>query len=266
MSTFSSVFAGQSVLATEYFSAAALTISLWEHVLNLEEEIELVWHQPWSLLQMLVMVNRYGSEATLIFAAYTSHRCLQARPIEYDRNLAVLWENLKTVKYALIAGFAICFAITSVCSVANVLEIHDSLKYVEAIHACYLTAKSRYSIGVWGGMVLYDVYVFTLLLVNALSHPRRHDSEILAILSRNGALTFLVCFGLRLVQFIPITVAKPDQQFITPLIAWSLDGVMTFRLFLHMKSVEVQSRNGWDSVEGARSVYILEDIEFQVDE
>ncbi|KAI0952858.1 hypothetical protein AcW1_007227 [Taiwanofungus camphoratus] len=59
-----------SLIATRYMAAVAVTCSLWNHLINVDREIKFVWRPPWSFLQLLVMFNLYGGQASLIFIVY----------------------------------------------------------------------------------------------------------------------------------------------------------------------------------------------------
>ncbi|PCH40554.1 hypothetical protein WOLCODRAFT_67498, partial [Wolfiporia cocos MD-104 SS10] len=192
--------------------AVALTISLWDHALTIGDEIELVWRQPWTFLQLLVMINRYCGEASLIFIAYTflrthiTTRCrafgilvgayciINSASSQFALLLRIygLWDGRKVVKYALVIGFVICFGITLTFAVATLGQTLDSLRYLQIINSCTTSAKLKSIVGVWGGMVLYDVYVFLLILTNEFTRPHRRNIDIIKALSRDGALTFLV--------------------------------------------------------------------------
>lgn len=45
--------------------------------------------------------------------------------------------------------------------------------------------------------ILYDFYVLVLIVVNALQRFRRHDSEIIGNLFRDGGYMFMVCGSAR---------------------------------------------------------------------
>ncbi|EED80359.1 predicted protein [Postia placenta Mad-698-R] len=53
-------------------SGVAVTLSLFDHVLTFRKELDLVWLQrgPWSIMQLVVVMNRYGGEASMLYLAY----------------------------------------------------------------------------------------------------------------------------------------------------------------------------------------------------
>lgn len=56
-------------------SGVAVTLSLFDHVLTFRKELDLVWLQrgPWSIMQLVVVMNRYGGEASMLYLAYSEY-------------------------------------------------------------------------------------------------------------------------------------------------------------------------------------------------
>jgi len=275
--------------ATQYLSAVAITISIWEHILNFDQEVSLVWRHPrsWSALQTIVMLNRYMGELSLLFIAYTladfrgpiststCHAFVVLISIYGVLGSALsqfllllraysLWDNRKSVKYALIGGFVVCLTISVSFAIVVTKQAFEEISYSRLLNFCVVTSTSRrlpdYTIGVWGGMLLYDVYVFSILIANAMNQPRRHDSEILTNLRRDGALSFLAFTALRFAQFLPSVFGNVTIIFLTPPVAWSLDNILSFRLFLRVQEVQIegQARQGWTKVTNEPSVFLLQ--------
>ncbi|KAI0927568.1 hypothetical protein AcV5_008070 [Taiwanofungus camphoratus] len=207
-----------SLIATRYMAAVAVTCSLWNHLINVDREIEFVWRPPWSFLQLLVMFNLYGGQASLIFIVYVLgdlrpplhlsmckayvlfvcvYGTLSTGSTQFALLLRVyaLWDNRKEIKYALITGFIICYSLSVGFAVATMQKFFNKLQYSMSLDSCFLPEKADYLIGVWGGMTLYDVYILMFVVVNVLNKPRRRDSEIVTNLIRDGALTFMGFFG-----------------------------------------------------------------------
>lgn len=47
--------------------AASLTLTVWDHVLTLGRELQLLWRWPWAPLQLLMLANRYGAILSMVF-------------------------------------------------------------------------------------------------------------------------------------------------------------------------------------------------------
>lgn len=63
--------AGLTSINMGHFQAVAITVILWDHCLKLCDEVRLIWRQPWTALQAIIMVNRYGGDISLLFVAYS---------------------------------------------------------------------------------------------------------------------------------------------------------------------------------------------------
>lgn len=277
--------------AIKYFSGVAVTLSLFDHVLTFRKELDLVWLQrgPWSIMQLVVVMNRYGGEASMLYLAYMfsglmplstsschglvivlSVYCILGSALsQFVLLLRVyaLWDNRRSVKYALYIGFMVCLGISLGFAITIGHNLLHSIVYFKIQHfeACVINSTSRqvnfalYAIGLWGGMLLYDVFVFVTLVANALSRPRRNNSEIVTNLSRDRIFTFLAFFVLRLCQLSPSISADVNYTFLTIGVCWTLDYILCFRLFLKMKDAEI--RSGWEAMGTPGTVHIRETIE-----
>ncbi|KAF9817021.1 hypothetical protein IEO21_03695 [Rhodonia placenta] len=230
--------------ATKYMSAdggsrsgVALTVSLFDHLLNFGDELELVWSQPrsWSILQSIVMVNRYGGELSMIFIAYI---------------LAGFRPPISTSRcHGFVVVSCFYFGLSEYGITGSAMSYSAPLNICVINPAAYHGLIVEYTQGVWGGMLLYDVYVFAILIANAMNRPRRHNAEIITNLNRDGAFIFLPYAWL--------------SYFLVSLeiVAWALDNTLSSRLFLKMKAIEIRKRPGWSPMEDLPSVYVMQTIE-----
>ncbi|PCH40553.1 hypothetical protein WOLCODRAFT_162420, partial [Wolfiporia cocos MD-104 SS10] len=253
----------QTLPATWYLSAVALSISLWDYLLNLQKEIYFVWRQPWSFIQAILLFNRYSAGIGIVFIAvvvwWPSHQwqtchalifiitvfcVINSASSQFLMLLSVyqFWDNRKQIRSALIGGFLVCFAISLAFAGLSAHQLYDSLAHAPQRYPCALPPKVGFDIGMWAGMMLFNTYVFAIMIFNALNKPRRHDSEIVSNLLQDGALVFVVCFALRLIQLI---TSFSEGSILISVVAWIIDSIMSFRLFLKVKTVEVAARLQW---------------------
>ncbi|CCM04079.1 uncharacterized protein FIBRA_06238 [Fibroporia radiculosa] len=185
----------------------------------------------------------------------------------------VVWDNRTRIRNALLSGYALAIAAGIVFTIIAVVQVAPHSLYSSELGSCLFTTKSYYLIGSWSAMLFYDIYVSLLLVGNSLNKPRRHNTEILRNLYRDGILSFLCLFGLQLAKLVPSIVGGPSDMLLTPLIAWSLDGVIVMRLFLKVRDIEVNARKGfgWKSVTMLDSktqpqvpVLVFEEVEMEV--
>lgn len=282
--------------ATRYLSGVALTISLFDQLLNLSKEIELVWTHPrsWTSVQFIMVIYQYGGGASMLFIAYvlagyrplisnlTCHGLVVVALIYGIIGSALsqfmvllravsLWDNRNSIRYALIGGFVVCLGVSFAFTVSSALRSIGAMSYSPEINACVINENAYhgritgYMVGAWGGMLLYDAYVFVIKIANAMNVPRRRDVDIIMNLRRDGVFTFLAFFSLRLLQLLPSVFNNASYIFLTPMVAWALDNALSFRLFLKMKAIEMRKGSEWGTLGDIPSVHVMQTVELDVE-
>lgn len=254
-----------ALLTTQYMSAVAVTVSIWDHLLRFVMEVELVWRQPMSIPSTVVLANAYGVELSMIYLAYvlsglraalTDLTChvsvifvgiygtisIGISQLALVLRVYILWDNRYIARSMLIAGFVVCYGISATFSIIAAKNEAGTIQYALPLHECFLPSKSTYLTGTWAGMVLFDVYVLSLVIVNTLSQPRRRDSEIFAHLRRDGILTFVFVLAIRLIPLFQNIYGDASQTFTSMIAIWSLDNILCTRLYLKARLVEVRSK------------------------
>ncbi|PCH37058.1 hypothetical protein WOLCODRAFT_128032, partial [Wolfiporia cocos MD-104 SS10] len=253
-----------SLVATRYLAVVGATVSLWDHCLTIDREASLAWRRPWTSLQALVMSNLYMARGSIMCLAFmtadnskaliTTTRCrailvylsimgtMSAATMQFALLLRVytLWDSRKIIKTALVFGFVICYSVT-VYSIAEVIRLLvGRIYYSSHIGSCVLTSSTTYITGVWGGIVAYDLFVGIMLIGNVLSTPRRHNSEIITRLGRDGAAVFLVISAFHLLNLLVTTIGGGSNLFLVTLVTWSIETSIGFRLFLRVQAMSVK--------------------------
>ncbi|KAF5361498.1 hypothetical protein D9758_006155 [Tetrapyrgos nigripes] len=60
----------QHVWASRYLSIAGVTVIIYDHLLSLDQEVELIWKAPWRTPKALWLFLRYLVPCTLIVHTY----------------------------------------------------------------------------------------------------------------------------------------------------------------------------------------------------
>jgi len=67
----SEVLAGvRSIQSTQYAQLASSAIILFDHLVTLDGEVELIWKSPWSMGKALFILNRYYTLFSVILNNY----------------------------------------------------------------------------------------------------------------------------------------------------------------------------------------------------
>ncbi|KAK7691488.1 hypothetical protein QCA50_004887 [Cerrena zonata] len=61
----------KSIQTIRYAELASSVIIVFDHIVTLDQEIELIWKSGWSLGKCLFLLNRYYSLATVLFNNYS---------------------------------------------------------------------------------------------------------------------------------------------------------------------------------------------------
>ncbi|KZT69522.1 hypothetical protein DAEQUDRAFT_726489 [Daedalea quercina L-15889] len=260
------LFDPASIIVARNITAVALSLTLWDHVLTFGREIQLLWRLRWSPLQVLLLLNRYGAIASMIFitknVASFSHMSWVTVTNEVCQAMIILitvycivnsassqfallihvhklFDERSAYRSALAVGFIACFSASITFGALSIKQTFAAIQNHVPGSLCVNLLRRDFEIGMWGAMVLYNVYVFLLLAINAMHRPRRSDSEIVARLLQEGAFVFLTCSALRLSQLVSSVLTVGVQSILVPLVAWSIDGILTYRLLLKVKAVEM---------------------------
>ncbi|EIM84213.1 uncharacterized protein STEHIDRAFT_112652 [Stereum hirsutum FP-91666 SS1] len=181
----------------------------------------------------------------------------------------VLWDRRTKVRSALLCGFIIFYGITVAFGVANIYMLsgseliyptadHDALlSEPNVFHTCFIRRKPNIWSGIWAPQltdgfcsymkVAFDCYIVILTVLNAVDRPRQADARIIHDLRRDGGLTFLGIFALRLVNL--VLGIYPNVQF----------SVIAFLLFLRVECLmELGCRGRFGDSES--SGFIIQEI------
>ncbi|KAH9839183.1 uncharacterized protein C8Q71DRAFT_501681 [Rhodofomes roseus] len=236
-----------SLIASQYLSGAAVTLTLYDHILIIGE-IALVWRHKRSALSVIVILDLYARLGSMLFIAYvnsglsaniTTQICrvfndyavtygllsMCSVPFALTLRIYKLWDNRKMMTYVVICGFAVINAVAIAFSIvtniqtsrkiqsyisykgiSNTKLVIAKVQYNSSFRMCTLPDKPVFFIGAYAGSLASHVYVLVLVLIHALSNPRRSDAELFHNLYRDGILTLLMFIALELARLIPAIV------------------------------------------------------------
>ncbi|PAV17999.1 hypothetical protein PNOK_0648500 [Pyrrhoderma noxium] len=108
----------------------------------------------------------------------------------------------------------------------------------ENIRFCGVVDSSRLFLGVWITCVTFDVFAFSLLLLNALSRPRNESQRLLGILYKDGIIFFLTIFAtvMRSLNLIISAVAPPSMITLGIVFSASMVSTVVSRSFLRLQA------------------------------
>ncbi|KAJ6468127.1 hypothetical protein C8R47DRAFT_1223418 [Mycena vitilis] len=60
----------RDIQATRYAQLASSAIIIWDHLITLDEEVELIWKSSWSMGKGLFVINRYYTLISVVINNY----------------------------------------------------------------------------------------------------------------------------------------------------------------------------------------------------
>ncbi|KAJ3841158.1 hypothetical protein F5878DRAFT_30965 [Lentinula raphanica] len=212
----------RDVYATRYASLAASTIIIYDHLITLDNEFDLIWKSPWSIGKGLFIINRYYTLASVFANNYAlfgtsinasvSRRfyhwqgwtgliaCMIAETILQMRLYALYFLN-KRILCLMVGSFIITSA-----SAATIMSIAISQFQVEA-HLlpdlpCIITKAPSWFFSFWIPILAFETLLCLLALIRGFrthgnsGYPVRSDSgkRLVSLLIRDSVRYYVVMF------------------------------------------------------------------------
>jgi len=184
----------------------------------------------------------------ILFVACTSIVAITIANVVVIFHIQSLWERRKAVTYALLVGFFITYGVTVACAglVANDFQSH--VLWVPEVKTCIVPHKPMPLIGVWAGMVTFDIFMLVMMFANAVDRPYRQTSELVHNLRRDGMKFFTALLFLRSVNLVLTIFCTPAEVLVIVFFLWAIVSVTLSRFVLMIKAMEaeVALREGGD--------------------
>ncbi|KAJ3559560.1 hypothetical protein NM688_g269 [Phlebia brevispora] len=248
------------LLATKYLAACALVCALWDHLINVDKEVQVLWRRKGKTgktTKIVYVVVRYGSEISLVYVAYM----LAGLGNHLSNTFAVmlclftvlftimsttymifyhfgLWDHGKRVMGILI-GILICtYTPVLIMAVLVILVYYENSIYQPVLNTCLVIEQPKFVVAAWGCMCAFDFLTIVLALANSLHRPYRHHIDVLKNFRRDGAIFFIIVFLLRLINMILFAVLPPLDPFVVAFLEWSMVSITLSRLILRIESMK----------------------------
>jgi len=89
-------------------------------------------------------------------------------------------------------------------------------------------------------MVSFDVFVFGLVLANALNRPYRETSEVVSNLRKDGIVFFLTIMAIRVFNLAFSLSVGSSETFLVASFMWAIIAISICRLILRIEATEVR--------------------------
>ncbi|KAK0457433.1 cytochrome P450 [Desarmillaria tabescens] len=201
------------ILFATYTPVAAMVLMLWDHCLTFGEEVATMWGPPneRTLTKVIYILNRYFTEAVLIYRLYVTTKLAQSADSE-----AVVW--LTNISAVIIASISQSES-PNLCAIER----------IPTTVACSL-----------GVLLLFYVLVIFMTIYNALERPRRSENELLNSLKCDGGCIYVYAVTILLFG-INLTVIYSAMAVTSGVFCYNRGHKLTFQL-----SIQRMTRNKGD--------------------
>jgi len=248
--------------AQGYVATAGFCLMLYDILMTLDVEINLVWPAPMSSVKLLFLCNRYVTPCLYIYIIYTTSGMLAQPSSSYCYEFFLTSLTLEGLSvngigaalmvlrvYALYGrhrGILILLssllALELVSSVAvmayGVFAARSSMGYLANIHACVSEAHLSWLWIVFLFMMLFDIVIFYLVVRKTWRYARgiHAHTPLITVLLLDAVGYFAVMIATELLNIVAYT-SFPSNLFLVGVnLMWCLNTTMISRIYLNLRS------------------------------
>jgi hypothetical protein len=287
------IFTGlHDIQATRFSQLASSAIIIFDHIITLDEEVELIWMSPWSMGKALFVINRYYTLISVIINNYalfspslTDSFCLRffrwqgwtgliacmiAEVILQMRLYALYFLN-KKVLALMVATFIVSSASSAVImgTVLNGITAHSHP--ILGTTFCVPFGVPDYFFAFWIPIIGFESLLCGLALYRGFQTFRASGSlfqsgrHLVAILIRDSVLYFLVMFATYLTNMLVWISATPNLLEVPIAFSVALSCCLGNRMILNVREVnrEIEHTKEREKDEHSGSGVTVESIKHQ---
>lgn len=255
----------EAIYATRASNYALLTLLVWDMIITFPREIEVVWKSKWTVVKVLFLLNRYvtpwfmaahiwalsgravglsdkSCRIIYSFSTIAEITCISFVSLVTVMRLYTLFEVSHRTLYILLVLWLATFMAAAALLIPNVWGPIEQIIYIKSLNFCSISALSSPSAWtLWIPRATEHGLLFVFLIVNAMGTPRKSQTNVVAVLYRQGivynAMTFILFLGILLFW-------RYGNRLYIPLTAYSIGLILTLvtsRFFLAINAPTVSS-------------------------
>ncbi|TFK71030.1 hypothetical protein BDN72DRAFT_838270 [Pluteus cervinus] len=258
-----------AVLLIQYFTVASSTVYLYDLLLTLDLEVNLLWPSKWTLVKVVYLLQRYLPLVDTVILAmawqfgdinpWTCKLLFRASSwsllvgmtlsevILIRRTIAV-WNNNRKLRITIFLFFLCC--ITPIYWMLG--HYHDTLTYhliqipqIPGLH-CSAKGKSHLNFLCWTFLTVYDTGLLVLTAIPAFRARRSSgaafQSTLIHAIYRDGVLYYLYLVALSAINVILTLKLPSDYAILLLSLERVIYSILTSRVVLHIREQAYQSQ------------------------
>ncbi|KAL1743206.1 hypothetical protein HDZ31DRAFT_65264 [Schizophyllum fasciatum] len=253
----------KDVRATRYVTAVGVVILLYDHLLTLKDEVDLVWKARLTIAQIFFLFLRYIPLVGVIIqniqlsglvpmhlpdnfckvymdvATYFGAITMAISDFLVLLRLWVIWDRNRRLVACSLVGYIVTQLANIACVTFAVVTMTPALAFSDDLRMCVFTKDVHIS-SLWMPGLIFDVCIFIATVCNALQRPMSANSSMAKALYRDGFAYFLVLTSLRSTNLVLALVAPVSLKFVGVFFIWCASTVTTSRFIFSIRRTSLR--------------------------
>ncbi|KIM35953.1 hypothetical protein M413DRAFT_32088 [Hebeloma cylindrosporum] len=258
------------------FEVVASTMFIWDYILTLGMEVDLVWKSKWNFMKGLYLFQRYmpfidtvwlvlyrqaGDNLTETVCRNVSYASgvfmvvgLAASEMILTLRTWAMWNRNKRLSIILPILYNLCWASglivllrvvnSSTCKPEFLLFLAESKSFLgvgappyPGFKGCFLTDSNEDIVFLWALLITWDALLLMLMLVPAIRTYRDGgNSTLMKTVHCEGVMYYLYLFVLSCINIIVVKTLPQQFQLLLSPVERVVHSMLTSRVLLHIRA------------------------------
>jgi len=249
------------ITITRYVNAAAYVILLYDHLLSLGSEVNLIWSAKNTSAKWLFLFIRYTIPCALTlytvqlsglsniqlsnnfcvwwmsFAAFIGWATVATSNFLILLRLWVIWERNRKLMMWTLGCFLFAQTGGLACAAVLVHAMKPKLAWNSDLQMCTFVGQAPPVAILWAPGTAFEIVLCGVTWWNALNRPRSSNDPFAAAMYRDGFLYFILLLSLRITNTVLAAAAPPGLIFVAMFPVLCGTTTTTCRLVITLRQV-----------------------------
>ncbi|VDC06027.1 unnamed protein product [Peniophora sp. CBMAI 1063] len=247
-----------------YVSIFCFTLSIWELILNFDNEVRLIWRSQQkqvlvtqmlygflrysmillSTLNLIVVCNITPQRGDIMFSwiiilAAIGNLTLIFGNARLAHQAYSLWDARHKTKIVIQTTLLISYSATIGCTIYSVISLARNVIFVGPIvHSCVVQTLPQEEIWVWVTQMVFDVFIFCYTLFNTRER-QQVTADIISRFRKDCLFFFAILFALRLMNLVLATTRNVSYFTLGYLVDFVFVNIIMTRLILRLEYLKL---------------------------